>query len=241
MGYLRYDSPQALAAMNDLYGDELRLLQNLFLPSVKLLSKTRVGSRLRRRYDQPRTPLDRLIACRSQAALVWQLSRALRDRLDPFTLADCRRPQAPSHPRAVEPATQSARPGYGSCRPCGKPQRRGFPQGAWKTLRVSHSSHSPHRPVTYLMARRSRSPVTFLDGLTGAGPSCGGSHRAELRSVIPRDSGWTSPSESAVSAPTPADSSSPGETKLLGMTGFVSSRAGGASGPSRAPRTDPPA
>jgi len=31
--------------------------------------------------------------------------------------------------------------------------------------------------------------------------------------VIPRDSGWTGPEESAVSAPAPADSSSPGETK----------------------------
>jgi hypothetical protein len=56
MGHLRYDSPRALAAMNDLYRDELRLLQSLFLPSVKLMSKTRVGSRLRRRYDPPRTP-----------------------------------------------------------------------------------------------------------------------------------------------------------------------------------------
>src|SRR5229473_4162902 len=35
LGYLRYDSPAALAAINALYGRELRLLQNLFLPSVK--------------------------------------------------------------------------------------------------------------------------------------------------------------------------------------------------------------
>lgn len=62
MGYLRYDSPRALAAINEIYSNELRLLQNLFLPSVKLMSKTRVGSRLRRRYDQPQTALDRLIA-----------------------------------------------------------------------------------------------------------------------------------------------------------------------------------
>ena len=65
-----------------------------------------------------------------------------------------RRPQARRHPCALEPEAQPARPGYGSCRPCGKPQRRGFPQGAWKALRSSHSSHSPQLPVTYLMARR---------------------------------------------------------------------------------------
>ena len=36
--------------------------------------------------------------------------------------------------------------------------------------------------------------------------------------VIPKDSNWTGPEESAVSAPAPADSSSPGDVKLLGMT-----------------------
>src|SRR5215218_8817378 len=47
VGYDRYDSAAALAALNALYAD-LRLLQNLWLPSVKLVTKTRVGSRLRR-------------------------------------------------------------------------------------------------------------------------------------------------------------------------------------------------
>ena len=42
-GYERYDSKQALEAMNDLYRNELRILQNLFLPSMKLLEKTRVA------------------------------------------------------------------------------------------------------------------------------------------------------------------------------------------------------
>jgi len=34
LGYLRYDSPKALLAMNELYRGELRSFQNLFLPSV---------------------------------------------------------------------------------------------------------------------------------------------------------------------------------------------------------------
>ena len=87
LGYVRYDSPAALAAINDLYRHELRLLQNLFLPSVKLLRKERVGSRVRRRYDAPRTPLERvLISPNPDRAQVASLL-ALRDRLDPFTLA----------------------------------------------------------------------------------------------------------------------------------------------------------
>ena len=44
MGYVRYDSAAALAAMNAVYAD-LRLLHNLFLPSVKLQRKERHGAR----------------------------------------------------------------------------------------------------------------------------------------------------------------------------------------------------
>ena len=62
-GYLRYDSKPAQIAMNDLYQNELRILQNLFLPSMKLVEKSRVGSKLKRRYDKPHTPLERLLNC----------------------------------------------------------------------------------------------------------------------------------------------------------------------------------
>ena len=87
VGYLRYDSPRALAALNDLYAGELRHLQNLFLPSVKLMEKARVGSRLRRRYDSPQTPLDRLLACPGRKPARLIALRALRARLDPFKLS----------------------------------------------------------------------------------------------------------------------------------------------------------
>jgi hypothetical protein len=44
-GYLRYDSQEALNAMNDLYRNELRWMMNLYQPSVKLIKKLRLGSR----------------------------------------------------------------------------------------------------------------------------------------------------------------------------------------------------
>jgi hypothetical protein len=87
VGYLRYDRPTAVAALNDLYRHELRLLQNLFLPSVKLVRKERVGARVRRRYDTPRTPLDRVQACPAVDAVAVARLLALRDQLDPFALA----------------------------------------------------------------------------------------------------------------------------------------------------------
>ena len=88
LGYVRYDTPEALAAINDLYRNELRLLQNLFLPSVKLLGKKRVGSRLRRRYGPPQTPLQRVVECPSADPEKVRALVALRDRLDPFALAE---------------------------------------------------------------------------------------------------------------------------------------------------------
>lgn len=86
VGYDRYDSPAALAALNALYA-EVRLLQNLWLPSVKLVKKMRVGSRLRRVYGPPETPLARVLACpTADAAKVAALTRLHRT-LDPFALA----------------------------------------------------------------------------------------------------------------------------------------------------------
>jgi len=85
LGYLRYDSEAAGEAINDLYRHELRWFQNLFLPSVKLAGKERVGSRLRRRYAAPQTPLQRLAA--GEAADPVQLAelQRLRQSLDPFS------------------------------------------------------------------------------------------------------------------------------------------------------------
>ncbi len=88
LGYVRYASPDAVAAMNALYRQELRLFQNLFLPSVKLVRKVRVGSRIRRVYDRPQTPFERVCACpEADPARVAEF-RHLQAQLDPFALAE---------------------------------------------------------------------------------------------------------------------------------------------------------
>jgi hypothetical protein len=48
LGWERYDTAPAVEAINDLYRHELRRWLNLYLPSVKLVQKVRVGSKLRR-------------------------------------------------------------------------------------------------------------------------------------------------------------------------------------------------
>ena len=87
LGYVRYDSAEAVAAINKLYRNELRLLQNLFLPSVKLVRKQRVGSRTRRRYDNPQTPFERVLASKEADPVKLAALGRLRERLDPFELS----------------------------------------------------------------------------------------------------------------------------------------------------------
>ena len=83
----RYDSSDAVEAINDLYRNELRLWLNLYQPSVKLVKKTRVGSKLRRVYDAPQTPLERVASSpQGDSARVAEL-QDLRKSLDPFRLA----------------------------------------------------------------------------------------------------------------------------------------------------------
>lgn len=87
MGYVRYDSHQALEAMNDLYRNELKLFQNLFQPSVKLVKKIRIGSRLKRLYDKPKTPFQRV--CEYPQADPDKVAplKKLLESLDPFELS----------------------------------------------------------------------------------------------------------------------------------------------------------
>ena len=87
LGWERYDTHEAVEAMNALYRQELRLWLNLFLPSVKLVKKVRVGSKVRRVYDAARTPFERVKACKqSDPGKVAELEE-LRKRLDPFQLS----------------------------------------------------------------------------------------------------------------------------------------------------------
>ena len=87
LGYVRYDSVEARAAINDLYRQELRRFQNLFLPSVKLASKKRIGSKLPRRYEAPQTPLQRLEASGKADPVRLGELRQQRAQLDPFELS----------------------------------------------------------------------------------------------------------------------------------------------------------
>jgi len=173
LGWDRYDSPAAVEALNDLYRHELRLWLNLFLPSVKLVKKVRVGSKLRRVYDTPQTPLQRVASSpQADAARVAEL-QSLRESLNPFALAKAidqklehiyelanRRlsPKVPQGLPATERTKSSQLNGGGKdaawksrktdfSTPLGNPAKdAGFP--------LSHRRNNNSLTVTFQMARR---------------------------------------------------------------------------------------
>lgn len=60
VGYRRYDTPKELKTLNQLYS-HLRLYTNFFQPVMKLKGKIRVGSKVTKKYDTPKTPYQRLL------------------------------------------------------------------------------------------------------------------------------------------------------------------------------------
>lgn len=87
LGYGRYDTQDAIDAINDLYRRELRWFQNFFQPSMRLKEKIRVGSRVRRKYDPAKTPLRRLIESGTADPAKVQALLELRQSLNPFALS----------------------------------------------------------------------------------------------------------------------------------------------------------
>ncbi len=61
VGYFRYDTKEELDILSDLYRNELRVYKNFFQPVIKLILKERRGGRVHRRYDDPKTPYQRVM------------------------------------------------------------------------------------------------------------------------------------------------------------------------------------
>ena len=86
IGYDRLDNHRVVPLLNDLYCNEWRLFHNFFCPSVKLLSKNRVGSKTIKQHDRPKTPYQRLIESPYICLDVKQSLNAQAQSLNPFLL-----------------------------------------------------------------------------------------------------------------------------------------------------------
>jgi hypothetical protein len=86
MGYDRIETHKAVEKMNKLYRNELTMFLNYFIPSVKLISKTRVGSKQISKHDKAKTPYQRVQYSKFIKKETKQILKQTKARLNPFEL-----------------------------------------------------------------------------------------------------------------------------------------------------------
>lgn len=86
-GHDRFEHPELVAWMNDLYGQEWSALTNHFRPTFKLLRRETRGRKTVRVYEsQPKTPYQRLLENPEISATTQQALRAQHAQLNPILL-----------------------------------------------------------------------------------------------------------------------------------------------------------
>jgi hypothetical protein len=86
LGYERFDKPEIVKLLNDLYTNEWYYFVNMFLPSFKLIKKERVGSKIIKKHDKPRTPLEKLLESKEIKKDVKNVLRLQFKRMNPYKL-----------------------------------------------------------------------------------------------------------------------------------------------------------
>jgi hypothetical protein len=86
-GDLRFDRPEQIEAMNALY-EQMWIYYNLFQPVMHLSEKTVVGDKVRRKWDQARTPFERLKATGKLSAQQEQRLQTLYEQTNPRNLRE---------------------------------------------------------------------------------------------------------------------------------------------------------
>ena len=85
VGHERYSGPAAGQTLAHLYG-AVRLYVNYFQPSFQLLTKSRNGGSVTKRYSKPATPCDRLLERDDVSEETKLRLRRSRGEVDPISL-----------------------------------------------------------------------------------------------------------------------------------------------------------
>lgn len=88
-GYQRFEFRELLPLMNEIYRVH-NLWSNFFIPQQKLKSKVRIGGKIKKKYDVPQTPCNRLLADSLISEESKQRLLAMKSQLNPFHLGDRR-------------------------------------------------------------------------------------------------------------------------------------------------------
>ncbi len=87
LGYQRFDKPQLVAQLNELYENDWNQLLNFFIPSSKLLAKYRDGAHIKKLRDNPQTPVQRILASPHIPVATKQRLQQQFEQLNPFELS----------------------------------------------------------------------------------------------------------------------------------------------------------
>ena len=85
-GYSRFEDPGLVTLMNETYTEYWCPLQNFFIPTQKLLRKTRIGARIKKEYEPARTPYQRLLESPSLSDEQKTSLKQRKAKLNPFEL-----------------------------------------------------------------------------------------------------------------------------------------------------------
>jgi hypothetical protein len=87
LGYDRFDNPDVVELMNDLYSNEWSQYQNYFIPTMKLEKKERINSKNKKYHEKnPKTPYQRLIESEHVSEQAKEKLKAQHKTLNPFAL-----------------------------------------------------------------------------------------------------------------------------------------------------------
>jgi hypothetical protein len=86
LGYDRFDNPELVPVINDLYMNEWSLFNNYFCPTLKLKEKLRINARYIKKYESPVTPYQRLLNSEQVASDAKDSLELVYNSLNPFKL-----------------------------------------------------------------------------------------------------------------------------------------------------------
>ena len=87
VGYSRIEDQRIVTLLNEIYRDFWNPFLNFFYPVMKLKKKNRIGGKIRKIYDEPKSPYDRLMEHPAMTDLQKESLKARFELLDPFKLA----------------------------------------------------------------------------------------------------------------------------------------------------------
>ena len=87
-GYDRIEDRSLTELMNEIYRDYWCPFQNFFIPTMKLIRKERIGARIKKTYDVPKTPYQRVMDNPDISSAYKDVLKSRFESINPFTLRE---------------------------------------------------------------------------------------------------------------------------------------------------------